>query len=350
MKKLAALKPWLTIPEAARHLAEVWKEDVTEGDVLRLALDGQLKLSIRFLNRAAAKCSKKIPVEQAKRYALPAESIEGALVHDHSTWLAPQKMSEHVERHPPRCPMSLFSAAAVGAGNNQFLELENTIVYLTDVWDLPMLGVTPSAIERRILQLADGPSVPPINSFDGFFVENTDGRSCQACQLQQRFSVQYLYELYPDDAPSFLYRPEYYFTARELPDDCELVVRSEALAALTAPATDRDSPLEQDTAGVDLDESKHDEVLAALFDPVPVAALEKMFPATSWKKWAERAARNGLSAARRGRGVFNPYLAADWFLKLGLTGWDRAHCNRVLAKNLPARSHDKKHLLTGDFD
>ena len=92
------------------------------------------------------------------------------------------------------------------------------------------------------------------------------------------------------------------------------------------------------------------EALAALFDPVPVSALEKMFPAQNkWKNWAERAARNGLKAARSGRGFFNPYQAAEWFLKKGVADWDLARCNRALANNLPPRSIDRKYLLTGDL-
>ena len=93
------------------------------------------------------------------------------------------------------------------------------------------------------------------------------------------------------------------------------------------------------------------EILAALFDPVPVAALEKMFPATgAWENWAERAARNGLSVARESRGVFNPFKAAVWFMTKNMPGWDWARCRRTLANNLPARTQDKAHLLTGELD
>ncbi|NBQ68738.1 MAG: hypothetical protein EBU46_07870 [Nitrosomonadaceae bacterium] len=91
----------------------------------------------------------------------------------------------------------------------------------------------------------------------------------------------------------------------------------------------------------------NDKILSELFDPVPVASLEKMFPADGeWKSWAERASRNGLKAAREGRAKFNPYKAALWFINKGITGWDLARCFRVLANNLPARSRDEAHLLT----
>lgn len=98
-------------------------------------------------------------------------------------------------------------------------------------------------------------------------------------------------------------------------------------------------------------EANTDQTLAALFDPVTVEALEKMFPsAGKWGSWAERAARNGLSIARSGRGLFNPYHAAFWFLTQGIAGWDTARVNRTLANNLPARSRHDGHLLTGDIN
>jgi hypothetical protein len=95
-----------------------------------------------------------------------------------------------------------------------------------------------------------------------------------------------------------------------------------------------------------------DAQIALLFDPVTVAALEKMFPADGkWAGWAEHASRNeGLKAARTGRGRFNPYLAGIWFAGKGIKGWDLAFCRRRLGNNLPARSRDSKHLLTGELD
>jgi len=95
-----------------------------------------------------------------------------------------------------------------------------------------------------------------------------------------------------------------------------------------------------------------DAELAALFDPVPVAALEKMFPADgTWADWCERASRYpGLLRARVQRGRFNPYLAGMWFLNRGADGWDQARILRKLADNLPARSRDKRAMLSGDMD
>lgn len=94
-----------------------------------------------------------------------------------------------------------------------------------------------------------------------------------------------------------------------------------------------------------------DDTLADMFDPATVETLEKMFPANGqWAKWAEKASSNGLINSRAGRAMFNPYKAGNWFLSKGITGWDIARLNRTLANNLPTRSKDNAHLLTGSID
>jgi hypothetical protein len=55
MSKLFKLKNWLTIEEAAKYLSNAFTELVTESDVLRLALDGRLKLSVNFVNPVVVK-------------------------------------------------------------------------------------------------------------------------------------------------------------------------------------------------------------------------------------------------------------------------------------------------------
>jgi len=108
-----------------------------------------------------------------------------------------------------------------------------------------------------------------------------------------------------------------------------------------------DAPAARPAATPKPDASAADE-LAGLFDLVPVAALEKIFPAGDagqWQRWAERASDNGLKAARPARAQFNPYRAGLWFLARGLPQWDQARIFRVLAKALPARSQDKAELF-----
>jgi hypothetical protein len=117
--------------------------------------------------------------------------------------------------------------------------------------------------------------------------------------------------------------------------------------AVPRPEPEPSPPVPAETSAPD-----HDEELADLFDPVMPAQLEAMFPdGGRWESYAERAARKGLLAAKDGRKRFNPYRAARWWLdEIGPEGWKWERCIRVLANNLPDRSRDSKHLLTGDYD
>ena len=53
-----------------------------------------------------------------------------------------------------------------------------------------------------------------------------------------------------------------------------------------------------------------------------------MFPSKGkWKEWTKRARRNGLVAARQGRALFNPYLAAEWWItQQNPIGWHSEKC------------------------
>ncbi len=68
MSKLFKLKKWLTLKDAVSHLAIVFGEDITEADVLRLALDGTLTLSL-FLPIA-------ITANRAEMRPFPADTDE----------------------------------------------------------------------------------------------------------------------------------------------------------------------------------------------------------------------------------------------------------------------------------
>jgi hypothetical protein len=60
--RLLALKKWVPLREAAKHVGEILKTDFQEQDVLRLALDNHLTLSVRFINRTAAYAGREVPI------------------------------------------------------------------------------------------------------------------------------------------------------------------------------------------------------------------------------------------------------------------------------------------------
>ena len=65
MSKLSDQKEWLTLEETAKKLSERLNEPVGVTDVLRLGLDGHLKLSVNFINGTRALSGRVIPLSQA---------------------------------------------------------------------------------------------------------------------------------------------------------------------------------------------------------------------------------------------------------------------------------------------
>ena len=66
MSKLFKLKEWLTIPEAAQCLSIVFGENITVPDLLQLAMDEKLPLSVFFLSDVALRKLEKTPVSFSK--------------------------------------------------------------------------------------------------------------------------------------------------------------------------------------------------------------------------------------------------------------------------------------------
>jgi hypothetical protein len=193
LKKLLKLKEWLTVPDAARHLSILFGEEVSEADVLRLALDGHLTLSVYFANHAKARCGPIVPLKDAKRYAL--QPLDGQTVH----CIKGLRISEE-----------------------DVAELDVSIETLKGIWDLPMLGAERVDVEHSYQMLTGGPAVELI-VLDGPVVRSEDGKTL--CQLLDRFEHN-LSKPYNN--------PRNYHPAAGLPSDSVLVVRTSALRKLEA--------------------------------------------------------------------------------------------------------------------
>lgn len=237
MKKLLKLKEWLTLPDAARHLSLVFEEEVTEADLLRFALDGHLQLSVRFVNSATARPGKLVSLREAKCEVVPSLVGEGEV---------------HLYRGP---------VLSSNGAETDVIELEDSLLQLEGVYDLPLYGSERLDIEHAYQQLTGGPSVTSVG-LDGAFVV---GRSGSVFQLQESYENNqfkagskaslekikahiHANGLSPEEADSLLMRhredrtkylderklrpavEDYYPTS--LPDDAVWVVRTEALRRL----------------------------------------------------------------------------------------------------------------------
>lgn len=233
MGKLLHLKEWLMVADAARHLSIIFGEEVTEADVLRLALDRRLRLSAYFVNHAIGRRAK---------------------------WIAWEEYTELVELTAELDKMhGKEEARTVEEKRKPVLRCDDEVVTLTGVWDLPMIFNERLDIEHEYQNLTGGPSVT-LQGLDGAFVEGRDGEMYQLQEnydenefqsgsrahlekLQQQIAengikgveAELLLNRHKEQRKEFLEkqrtRPakENYYPAGGLPKDTVLVVRTEAL-------------------------------------------------------------------------------------------------------------------------
>jgi hypothetical protein len=132
VKRLFNFKQWLTVPEAARHLSILLGEDLSEADILRLALDRQLTLSIHFVNHVIC------------RIGLLVETTETALELDHFD-------SGQTETY------FIVEAAADGQKIKR-IDWSQENISFTGVWDLSILGCE-RELEQRYRALTNNPAI-----------------------------------------------------------------------------------------------------------------------------------------------------------------------------------------------
>jgi hypothetical protein len=211
LKKLLKLKDWLTVPDAARHLSILFGDDVSEADVLRLALDGHLTLSVHFVNHATAQRGKIIPLADAEIVEVP--NIFGGGVF---------KMVKGLR-----------------LGDDEVLSLDRQIVSIDGVCDLPMLGAEQLDVEHKYQLMTDGPAVE-LTNLGGPLVSRPDGAWGR---IVEHFSENKYFDNNKLKSPRN--HPDNYYPARALPADAVFVVRTSALQDLEAilsepePATER---------------------------------------------------------------------------------------------------------------
>lgn len=208
--KLFKLKKWLTLSETAKHLSGVCCEDVTEADILRLALDGHLKLSVYFVNEAYGIAG------YFEKYTLPgellgAEPVAGAVTKVIS--LIGEMLPEYT-----------------------FVAREKGKVFMINkgVWDLPMLGSERLDVERRWQNLTDGPQEPH-QCLGGVFVEGQNGivnslqELCNDDEDQDDSFAQWIESRDFWERGALPRNDKDYYPAYGLPEDSVFVVRAEAL-------------------------------------------------------------------------------------------------------------------------
>lgn len=209
--KLFKLKKWLTIPEAARHLSSLFEEAVSEADVLRLALDGHLKLSINILNQVYGKRGKLISYEDEEN--LPAEF---------------RSVLDSVSRLPDELKDQIISGfKSLGDFKEHFLHLETKITTIEGVWDIPLLAGQQYVIENQYQKLLRGPRVETPIIGAAYFVREGG----EVCRLYEEFDEPMAVKTEGGERTTNLKdeSDRYYPAVASLPGGSILVIRTSSL-------------------------------------------------------------------------------------------------------------------------
>lgn len=184
--KLFSLKEWLTLDDAARHLTLLFEEEVTVADVLRLALDKHLTLSVWFVNKTRARKGHLVPLVECKMSILPSlhgKPLKGTLPKQRS--LAMDELAlALVDLKDDLAEGNIFLTpdAIHWSDNDEWLIQEDEVVTLDGIWDLPMVAGEKLDVEHRFQMETDGPAIT-LSNLEGAFV-------CKEgvyCQLMEDF-------------------------------------------------------------------------------------------------------------------------------------------------------------------
>ena len=223
MSKLLKLKNWLTIEEAARHLSGAFTESVTETDVLRLALDGRLRLSVYFVNPVMAKLGNHVAKED-----VPYEDVVGENGRIHRTYIGKQHVTKGGEIYlfdekDPSYTLRGVCDLPMGIGSQ--LEIERRYHSLTggpklaEKWEH---GIVIEVIEKELCEFEmymDLPEMPDIADVAKNLIEHMAASPLSPAEQVEKIQ----------EALIIIRRTSEYCIVDQLPDEFVLVVRRNAL-------------------------------------------------------------------------------------------------------------------------
>lgn len=218
--KFSSLKKWLAVPEAARKLSFVFKEEVTEADVLRLALDGHLKLSVRLASGAYVKRCNTISHSEKLEMQKVIDSFKAKIeqqLNDGKVLINAEVQAKLKDELGGLSNLLLLKEDRVLAVIGEIVQLA------PDTYDLPMDGNERYCVEK-ICQALTGGAPPTLATHNGVLVTSHDG--CQYFQLHGIHGMHAVDRKIPSP-PSM--KDAIFYPIGTLPEDADLVVRTDVL-------------------------------------------------------------------------------------------------------------------------
>lgn len=353
---------WLPLDRAAKYLSTALDQELTEVDLLGLARQQLLTLSIYFPNLAKAKYGEVFPY--------PLSELEAAV----ASGSLPMELDWILLSPKEALALAGLSLEAEGEwvlvirnlkiDGDHYVRFPGKVRTIEGVWDLPMIGGEKLGVENELFHRLIGRSPITCQALEGVIVRGTDGT---LCQLQEQFSFQEysatwneerrqlkqqianeeieleegqrLLDRHKEERNQYLKMvkqaspSECYYPARNFPQGSCLVIRREALAEFEKWA--RDPELKSCTPKTeqgqqDLHQNRCKPVCAEQIKRYFRVKADQVENAKWWKAQMRNASRNGLEECREGAGrtgpggsTWCPDAVAGWLVdryKKGLEG------------------------------
>ncbi|MGI2104854.1 hypothetical protein ACRN9A_06735 [Shewanella frigidimarina] len=148
MSKLLKLKKWLTLTEAVNYISTTLSEPITQADLLRLALDKHLVMSVNLVNGASAYLGE----------IVQAEDITFMIVNE-------------IFGSPTEFPFHYPVDGSLSIDGKRYIKRKtNNIESIRGVWDLTLLGSENIDLEFYYEQLTSGVEITNVG-LEGVFLQ-----------------------------------------------------------------------------------------------------------------------------------------------------------------------------------
>ncbi|SLM24878.1 MULTISPECIES: hypothetical protein [Stenotrophomonas] len=233
MSRIFKLKKWLTLDDAAAHLTRSLGEDVAVQDLLQLAVDGHLVLSVELVNHASANLGRAVPANEASFEiirGLGAPLSEGLRRLTESAVAVSGEAERKAWVEANRDKVAELGAFIGLTGDplddETVLEWERPIKSIHGLWDIPAFGGARLDVLHQLQCMIGGPEIT-LTAMVGAILVSPDG-SRFARLVEHMSENPYLSDGH--DLDKYPRRdPNSYYPRGGLPQDALLVVRTEAL-------------------------------------------------------------------------------------------------------------------------
>jgi hypothetical protein len=163
MSKLANLKSWLTLSDTTQFLSEKLKENVSQAELFRLAMDGHITLSIRILEPTMSNIGQAVKADKAE-----------TMMSDQVEW-----PSYLTIRDLPEKPYVIFTSPKLEHG--LFFKKER-FDFVSGIFDLRWGDGVSLALRNKYQQLTEGALFDESGS--GCYLSDAEGNVCELLGLR----------------------------------------------------------------------------------------------------------------------------------------------------------------------